>query len=142
MDLEDVVDRPAEVLVGLDVDLPGAAEQVEVVDVQTAQRALQRGEHVVDLHAQRLRLVAVEVEVELRRVGGEGAEHVEQLGLLVGLDDQPAHHLGELGDVAAAQVLQLVLEAAGAAEADDRRQVEGERGGAGERRELGLDARG
>ncbi len=99
--LEDVVDLAAEVLVGLDVDLPGAAEQVEVVDVEAAERALQRGEHVVDVDAQRLRLVAVEIEVELRRVGGEGAEHARQLGLLVGLDDHRAHHLGELGDVAA-----------------------------------------
>ena len=59
---------------GLDIDLPGAAEQVEVVDVEPAERRLQRIEDVGDLDAQHLRLVAVDIETDLRRVGGEGAE--------------------------------------------------------------------
>ena len=71
------------------------------------------------------RLVAVDVEVELRRVGGEGAEHAGQLGLLVGLDDQRRASPGrDVRDVAGPAAPELILEAAGAAEPDDRRQVE------------------
>ena len=84
VDAIDVLDRVAERRLGLDIDLPGAAEQVEVVDVEAAERRLQRVEDVADLDAQHLRLVAVDVETDLRRVGGEGAEDAGQLGLLVG----------------------------------------------------------
>ena len=41
----------AEGYVGLDGDLPGAAEEVEVVDVQSAQLGLQRVEGVTEHHA-------------------------------------------------------------------------------------------
>ena len=74
-------------VLGLDVDLPGAAEQVEVVDVVAAERGLQGGEDVAHLDAQHLRLVAVDVEIDLRRVGGEGGEDAGELGLLVGRHD-------------------------------------------------------
>ena len=111
---------------GLDIDLPGAAEQVEVVDVEAAERRLQRVEDVADLDAQHLRLVAVDVETDLRRVGGEGAEDAGELGLLVGGDQQAAHHGREVGRALALQRFEHVLEAAGVAEAEDRRQVERE----------------
>ena len=53
LQLPDVVDAAAEPGVGLDVDLPGAAKIVEVVDVVRAQVDLQGVEHVAQRHAQR-----------------------------------------------------------------------------------------
>ena len=58
----------AELLVGLDVDLPGPAELVEIVDVVGAQVDLQRVEDVADRDAQGQALGAVDVEVEPGRV--------------------------------------------------------------------------
>ena len=63
-------------MIGLDVDLPGAAELVEVVDVVRAEVDLQRVEDVADRHAQRHALGAVDVEVEPGRVGPGAVEQV------------------------------------------------------------------
>ena len=86
---------------GLDVDLPGAAEQIEVVDVEAAENGLERVEHVADADAQGLHLVAVDVEIELGRVGGVGGEHRPERRVLVGGEDEPASGCGELGRIAA-----------------------------------------
>ena len=56
LELLEVLDLLAEVCVGLHVDLPGAAEAVEVVDVERAEVDLQRVEHLVHRHAHRLGL--------------------------------------------------------------------------------------
>src|SRR3546814_1645208 len=79
----DVVDLRAVVGLGLDVDLPGPAEEIEVVHVIAAERGLQRGKDVIDRHAERLGLLAVDVEIELRRIGGEGREHASQRRILI-----------------------------------------------------------
>ena len=73
-----VVDLLAEVGVALDVDLPGAAEPVEVVDVQRAQVDLQRVEQLGDRDAHQLGLVAVDVQVQPGRVGPEAGEEALQ----------------------------------------------------------------
>ena len=69
-----VVDLLAEVGLSLHVDLPGAAEPVEVVDVERAQVDLQGVEQLGDRDARQLGLVAVDVEVEPGRVGPEAGE--------------------------------------------------------------------
>ncbi len=76
---EHVVDVGAVGRVGLHLDLPGAAEQVEVVGVAAAQRRLHRREEVGDADAQRLGALTVELEVDLRRRGAVGREHAGQL---------------------------------------------------------------
>src|SRR5207248_4632514 len=58
----------------LDVDLPNASEEVEVVDEDAPQCRLQRIEHVVHAEAQRLRLLAVDIEIYRGIAGGEGRE--------------------------------------------------------------------
>ena len=98
---------------------------VEIVDIEAADGRLQRVEEVGDLDAEHLRLVAVDVEIDLRRVGGEGAEHAGEFGLLVRRDQQAAQGLGDFGRRLALQSLEDILEAAGVAEPEDRRQVEG-----------------
>ena len=74
--------RSRNVALGLDVHLPVPAELVEAVDVERAQVHLQRLVHVVERHAQRLDLGAVDVHVELRRVGAELGGDAGQPGLL------------------------------------------------------------
>ena len=113
-------------LVGLQIDLPDAAEQIELVDVEPADGRLQRVEHVRHRDAEHLRLVAVDVEIDLRRVGGEGREHAGELRLLVRRDQHRPRDRRDVERLLALQRLQHVLEAAGAAEAEDRRQVERE----------------
>ncbi len=58
---------------GLNVDLPGAAEQVEVADVDATERRLQGGKDVVDGDAERLCLAPVDVEIQGRIGRGEAS---------------------------------------------------------------------
>src|SRR5205814_896406 len=69
LELPDVPHPVAVAGVGLDVDLPGSAELVEVVDVEAAQVILERIEHIADLHAQRHALAAINLQVQPGRVG-------------------------------------------------------------------------
>ena len=74
--------------VALDVDLPGPAEAVEVVDVKRAEVDLQRVEDLAHRHAHGLDLGAVDVEVEPGRVGPEaGEEAVDAAGVAFPLVD-------------------------------------------------------
>ena len=79
LQLGQVVDLLAEIGLALHVDLPGSAEQVEVVDVQRAQVDLQRIEQLGDRDAQQPGLGAVDVEVEPGRVGPEAGEEPAQV---------------------------------------------------------------
>ena len=76
------------------------------------------------LDTQGLGLVPVHVQEQLRHVGGEGAENPGQHRVLVGGEDQAPHHRGQLLGRSPAQVLQLHVEAPGAAQPADRRNVE------------------
>ena len=125
---------------GLDVDLPRAAKHVEVVDVVAAERRLQGIEDVGDLDPEHLRLVAIDIEINLRRVGGVGAVYARELGLPVGRHDQAAQRRRDVGGGLALQRLQRVLEAAGIAEAENGRQVERECERARDRRHQGPQA--
>ena len=130
VDIVDVLCAVAKRRVGLDVDLPGAAENIEVVDVETAERRLKCVENIADLDAEHLRLVAIDVEIDLWRVGSIGAEHAGKLGLLVGRHDQSAKHRRDVGGRLALQSFEDVLKAAGTAQAEDRREVEWKGNGA------------
>ena len=136
IDIVDIVDRLSIRRLGLDIHLPGAAKNIEVVDVITAERRLQRIEDVADLDAKHLCLVAIDVEEDLRRVGGEGAEHTREFRLLVGADQHAAHRGGDVGRRLALKGLEHILEAAGISETKDRGQVEGENDRLLDRREL------
>ena len=90
INLIDVVDIVPKRRFRLHVDLPRAAEHVEVVDVEAPQRRLQGVEDVADLDAEHLRLVAIDIEVDLRRVGGIRAVHAGKLGFSIGRYHQAA----------------------------------------------------
>ena len=124
IDVPDVGNVAAVGRLALNVDLPGAAVEIEVVDVDAAERRLQRGEDVADVEAERLRLGAVDVEID-RRIGrGEGREHARQPRVPIGRADQAARDAAHRRRVLPLQRLELVLEAAAGRESDDRRQVE------------------
>ena len=115
--------------VGLDVDLPGAAEAVEVVDVVAAQVHLQRVEDVGQRHAHRLGPCPVDVHVELRRAGAEAVEQADQAGLLVALGGQVVGLGLQRVEVDVAGRFHHQLEAAGVAQAVHRRRPEDEHAG-------------
>src|SRR5581483_137843 len=102
-----------------------AAEQIDVVDVEAPERCLQSLEHVAQLHAQHLHLVAIDVEVDGGVAGGESREHPAQTGVGIGSDDEAAQYLSQRRRLAAAQVLQNVGEASARSQAEDRGWREG-----------------
>ena len=74
--------------VGLNVDLPVAAEGVETVDVERAEIDLQRLVDVLQRDSQRGHLGAVDVQIELRGGGAELRGDADQRPLLLQLVDQ------------------------------------------------------
>ena len=79
----EVVDLLAEVGIALHIDLPGAAEPVEVVDVERAEIDLQRVEEFSDRYTQQLCLLAVDIQVEPGRIGAEAGEKPLQPGIAI-----------------------------------------------------------
>src|ERR1700722_9541417 len=113
----------------LEIDLPGAAIEVEVVDKDTAQCRIERVENIGNADTQCLRLVAVDIE-EYRWVGrGEGREDAGQVVVLVRGADESLHNAAELRRRLPLQGLKLIFEAAAGRKANDRRQIEGDHGG-------------
>ena len=62
-------------------DLPSAAEHVEIIDVERTEVDLKRGEDVAGVDAHRLALIAIEIDVELGRVGAEHRKQTRDHGL-------------------------------------------------------------
>src|SRR5205823_4451506 len=99
--------------IGLQIDLPGSSELVEVVHIVSAEECAQSRENVVERDAERFHFGAVDIDVELRRISGKAAEGAGNQGLVgnsggerIGLSGQLVH-----ADVAA--VFRHQLEAAG-----------------------------
>ena len=69
---------------GLQEDLVDPAEPDEVVHVKTAQVGLQRLEHAVHRHAERAGLLAVQLDLHLRRGRIEGGAEAADLRALGG----------------------------------------------------------
>ena len=113
---------------GLDHDLPDLAVEVEVVDVVAAEVGLEHGEDVGDGHVEAPGLGAVEVEPELGHAGRERREDAGQLGPLAGLVQEPVDdRLPARSTPLPVAVLDHELEAAGLAQAADRRRLEDQR---------------
>ena len=141
IDAINVVEAAPVLRLRLHLDLPGAAEQIDVVDIVAAERGLQRLEDIVERHPQYLRLVAIDIEID-RRIGGrERAEDAAQPRVLVGRYREPAHDLRERLRIAAAQILEHIGEAAAGAEADDRRRRQRQHRAAADLPELRSQAR-
>ena len=118
---------------GLDVDLPGPPELVEVVDVERAEIDLQGVENVADLNAQGHALGPVDVEIQPRRIDAGTVEQILQSRRLVARGDDLVADALQLVKAEVAAVLDDELEAAGGAQSVDRRRAE-----AGDDRSAGL----
>ena len=102
------------------------AEFVEVVDVEHTHRALQRVEDVLDRDTERDRLLAVDIEIELRRCGPVERRDARELGPLAKLAQELLQVLIELLRIGIGAVLQIHFESAGRPQAPDRRRIERE----------------
>src|SRR5690349_13752147 len=81
---------------------------------------------IMSPRAERLRLVAVHIDVELRRRGPPERLHESEGRVLHRALHECAHDLREALRTALAAILQIELEAARGAETEDRRRAEGE----------------
>ena len=126
VDAADVVGPLAIRRIGRHQHLPRPAVLVEVVDVVGAERAGERVVDVVDRHAELLRLVAVGVDVELRHGRAPQRLRAAQLLVAVRAREKRLRDFGEPLGAAFAAVLDVELEPARRAEAEDRRRVERE----------------
>ena len=122
--LRDVRRVRAELLIRLHVDAIRTAVEVEVVDVGRSHQNLHRVGDVAERHAEALRLLAIDVDHQLRIVRGELREERRQAGRLVALRDDLLRRRFEVLDRPAALIEQLVGEAAEHAEPLDRRRQE------------------
>src|SRR5579875_3410103 len=132
----------AERCVGLRVDAIRPVEIFEIVDVVGAQLGLQGSEEIVERNADGFRLIAVDVDLNLRRVITELREHLRcRTARLIGEPFVLVEHVHELVIADVAAVLELEREAADVADAVDRRRVEGDDLSLGDlRHELSLHA--
>lgn len=122
----DVVDLVAIPPVGLYPDLIGAPEQVEVVDVGSAQIDLQGLEDPIQGHVQHLCPHPIHIGEKLRCVGAEGGITQGEIRILPDLTE---HRLGAILQLTIAQVgpvLNHHLDTARRAETAHRRRRNGE----------------
>ena len=108
--------------VGLQDHPPDAAELVELARGERAELRLDRAVDVLDLHAQQRRLVAVDDGAQLLRVGAKRRRQAGELGRGARLAQEVLRDLVELRGIARARVLDPELEAAGGADAGNRRR--------------------
>ena len=126
VELQQVVGLHAVGRVGLDDDALQPPGVREVVDVVRAERGRQHGVDVVERDAERARPVAVDVDLQLRRVlEPVGAHACEHLALRRHAEQLVARRDQRCVAVAAA-VLEAEGEAGGGAELGDRRRHERE----------------
>ena len=124
--------------VGLQDHEPHPAELRELAGDLRAEERLHRLEHVAHRHAEHLGLVAVEVDEQLLARGAERGAHALQLGPLARLGDERLDRRVGGARIAGAAVLDVELEAAGGAQAGNRRRVERERDAVLAAEELGV----
>ncbi|EXI65763.1 MAG: hypothetical protein AW08_02975 [Candidatus Accumulibacter adjunctus] len=129
VELADILDVGAEVPLGLDVDLPLAAEAVEIVDEATAEEGLQGLVDLLDVDPLLEHLVAVHVDEQLRHDRAEGGRQAGEFRSLARRFEELAGLLGEEGDVLAGAVLQDEGGAARDTDALDCRRRKGEADG-------------
>ena len=111
---------------GLHDHPPDAAELVELARRERAELRLDRAVDVVDRAPEERRLVAVDDGAQLLRVGAKRRRQCRELRPRARLREELLRHLVELRWVAGARVLDPELEAAGSADAGDRRRSDGE----------------
>ena len=119
---------------GLDVNPPGLAEAVEVVDVEAAELDLEGLEDRGDRDVEDAGLAPVELEAKLGNAHRERREQAGQLGPFPRLGHEAVGDVRQRLHAAALAILDQELEPAGGPQALDRRGREDERQGLGDLR--------
>src|SRR6202022_325438 len=113
----------------LQIDLPRTAVQIEVVYKITAQRRLQRREHIIDVQSERLCFLAIDVEKERRSVGSIGREYAREARIPIGRSDQSLHYTCHGGRIGTFKIFELEFEPSAGRQTYDGRQIEWENDG-------------
>ena len=124
MQLPQILDLLPEILLGLHVHLPGAAEQVEIVHVQRAQIHLQRVKHFAHRNAAGLGGRSIDVQKQPGRVGAEAGEQIAQARRLRPVVDDLVGHALQRFQSGISPILDHDFESAGVAQAFQRRRTE------------------
>src|SRR6185295_6132958 len=99
-----------------------AIVEIEVVDVLRSEKHRQRRRHFTKRQAKAARLVAIDIDQQLRIVGPELAERPHHLAALIGGAHHSKRRCGERTDVALSRLIEdFKLESAEGAETLDRR---------------------
>src|SRR5262249_8582806 len=109
---------------GLQIDLPSPAKQIEIVYEVSPERRLQRGEDVVDAEPERLGLLAVYIEINRGRTAAIARKYAGQARILIGGAGQALHDASHGCRLRASDILELVFKAARRGQPHDRRQIE------------------
>ena len=104
--------------------MPRPAILIEVVDVVAAERRGERGEHIVDRHAELLCFFAIDVDGKLRHRRAPQCLRTAQHRIAVGACEERVLHFVQSLCAAGAAILNIELEAAGGSQAEDRRRIE------------------
>ena len=136
----DVFRLRAVVAFGLDEDLPLPAEAVEVVHEVAAHEGLQRLADLREIDALRQDLVAIDVDEDLRHGRQERAVGRSDLRPLAHSFEEAVQVLAEEGHVAARAIFEHEGDAAGRADAGNRRRRKGEADSLRDGGELLVDA--
>ena len=113
---------------GLEHDLIGAAELIEVVDLVAAEVGLQGRKHVRKLHTEIFDLLAVNLVLITRRIDLERGTNALQLRARPRLGENSVHDVVQLGIRVTAHILQLERPAADVAEPRQSRRIDGDDG--------------
>ena len=120
-------------VIGLDIDLEGAPELIELIDISRAEIALQGIEHIIHIHPELARLDPVHRDRDLRRAGAEGGDDALDAGLSRGVGGDGLRHALKLHIVlAVVEQLDLHLEPAGIPDALNRRRNDDKGDGVGD----------
>ena len=122
----DVLGVRAELRVRLRDDFVGAAKTVEIIDVKRAEINLHRLEKIVERDAFGLRLLAVNIRVELRHVDGEARKCPVESGRRVTFADDVLQILVERVVAKIGAVFDIQFETADRAKSHDRWRRHGE----------------
>ena len=122
----------AELSIGLHVDSIRPVVEVEVVHVRRPQQDLHRVRDLAERHPDRFGLLTIDVDNQLRIVGGELREESRQSRRLIRLRGQLLRRGAEVLDRSAGLIEELVGDAAEEAQPVDRRRQERNHHGAGD----------
>src|SRR6185312_1135462 len=107
--------------VGLHQNFPCSAEAVEIVDIQSAKKRLQRIVDIAHRNAERLRFVDIHADFVFGNVVSKCADDVSKFGALPRGRQEFIRSTGQIGNTTVAAIFQHQLKPAGSAEPEYRR---------------------